>query len=109
LAGWDHRFTQRVEGALPSRLEHQGQALGLIAGYAAPYQPPRDPGPEQHSDVDRPGELVGIDCFYVGRLKGTEGAIWQLTTIDARCRPEFRTSPAVDRYRGARVWTDCTT
>ncbi len=29
-----------------------------------------------------PGELVGIDCFYVGRLKGTEGAIWQLTAID---------------------------
>jgi len=28
------------------------------------------------------GELVGIDCFYVGRLRGTEGAIWQLTAID---------------------------
>src|SRR5271170_7365495 len=55
--------------------------LGLIAGYAAPYEPPRDPGPEQHIDVSEPGELVGIDCFYVGRLKGTEGAIWQLTAI----------------------------
>jgi transposase InsO family protein len=32
--------------------------------------------------VQRPGELVGIDCFYIGRLKGTEGAIWQLTAID---------------------------
>jgi transposase InsO family protein len=41
-----------------------------------------NPGPEQHIDVDRPGELVGIDCFYVGRLRGTEGAIWQLTAID---------------------------
>ena len=40
------------------------------------------PGPEQHIDVDRPGELVGIDCFYVGRLQGTKGAIWQLTAID---------------------------
>ena len=39
-------------------------------------------GPEQHIDVDRPGELVGIDCFYVGRLRGTDGAIWQLTAID---------------------------
>jgi transposase InsO family protein len=37
---------------------------------------------ERHIDVQRPGELVGIDCFYVGRLKGTEGAIWQLTAID---------------------------
>ena len=26
--------------------------------------------------------MVGIDCFYVGRLKGTNGAIWQLTAID---------------------------
>src|SRR5919109_418862 len=56
--------------------------LALIAGYAAPYEPPRDPGPERHIDVDHPGELVGIDCFYVGRLRGTNGAIWQLTAID---------------------------
>src|ERR1035437_9209618 len=27
-------------------------------------------------------ELVGIHCFYVGRLRGTDGAIWQLTAID---------------------------
>ena len=63
-------------------LSTRAKRLGLIAGYAAPYEPPRDPGPEQHIDVERPGELVGIDCFYVGRLKGTEGAIWQLTAID---------------------------
>jgi transposase InsO family protein len=56
--------------------------LALVAGYAAPYEPPRDPGPERHIDVDHPGELVGIDCFYVGRLRGTAGAIWQLTAID---------------------------
>ena len=41
-----------------------------------------NPQPEPHIDVDRPGELVGIDCFYVGRLRGTRGAIWQLTAID---------------------------
>jgi transposase InsO family protein len=63
-------------------LNTRAKRLGLIAGYAAPYEPPRDPGPEQHLDVDRPGELVGIDCFFVGRLKGTNGAIWQLTAID---------------------------
>jgi len=63
-------------------LNTRSKRLGLIAGYAAPYEPPRDPAPEQHIDVSRPGELVGIDCFYVGRLKGTDGAIWQLTAID---------------------------
>jgi hypothetical protein len=63
-------------------LNTRAKPLGLIAGYAAPYQPPRDPGPEQHIDADRPGELVGIDCFYIGRLRGTDGAIWQLTAID---------------------------
>jgi transposase len=63
-------------------LNTRAKRLGLIAGYAAPYEPPRDPGPEQHIDVERPGELVGIDCFFVGRLRGTEGAIWQLTAID---------------------------
>jgi transposase InsO family protein len=63
-------------------LNTRAKRLGLIAGYAAPYEPPRDPGPEQHIEVSEPGELVGIDCFYVGRLKGTEGAIWQLTAID---------------------------
>ena len=63
-------------------LNTRAKRLALVAGYAAPYEPPRDPGPEQHIDVERPGELVGIDCFYVGRLRGTEGAIWQLTAID---------------------------
>lgn len=63
-------------------LNTRAKRLGLIAGYAAPYEPPRDPAPEQHIDVSRPGELVGIDCFYVGRLKKTDGAIWQLTAVD---------------------------
>jgi transposase InsO family protein len=63
-------------------LNTRAKRFGLVAGYAAPYEPPRDPGPEQHIEVDRPGELVGIDCFYVGCLRGTEGSIWQLTAID---------------------------
>jgi transposase InsO family protein len=56
--------------------------LSLVAGYRAPYEPPREPAPEPHIDVSRPGELVGIDCFKVGKLRGTNGDVWQLTAID---------------------------
>ena len=28
------------------------------------------------------GELVGFDCFHVGRLSGTVGMVWQYTAID---------------------------
>ena len=60
----------------------RAKRLSLIAGYRAPFEPPREPEPEPHIDVDRPGELVGIDAFKVGRLKGTNGDVWQLTAID---------------------------
>jgi transposase InsO family protein len=60
----------------------RAKRLGLIAGYRAPYEPPRDVEPEPHIDSDRPGELVGIDCFFVGRLADTKGAVWQITAID---------------------------
>lgn len=63
-------------------LNTRAKRLSLIAGYRAPYEPPREPEPEPHIEVSRPGELVGFDCFFVGRLKGTEGAVWQLTAID---------------------------
>jgi len=53
-----------------------------VAGYAAPYQPPREPAPERHVEAFRLGELMGVDCFHVGRLAGTKGAVWQLTAID---------------------------
>jgi hypothetical protein len=36
-------------------LNTRAKRLGLVAGYRAPYEPPRDPGPERHIDVDRPG------------------------------------------------------
>jgi len=60
----------------------RAKRLSLVAGYRAPFAPPREPQPEPHIDVTRPGELVGIDAFKVGRLKGTDGDVWQLTAID---------------------------
>jgi transposase InsO family protein len=63
-------------------LSTRAKRLSLLAGYRAPYEPPRDPQPEPYIDSSRPGQLVGIDCFYVGRLHGTRGTVWQLTAID---------------------------
>ena len=63
-------------------LNTRSKRLSLVAGYAAPYQPPRERQPERHVEAKRPGELVGMDCFYVGRLTGTKGAVWQLSAID---------------------------
>jgi transposase InsO family protein len=63
-------------------LNTRARRLSLVAGYRAPYQPPREPERERHIEVSRPGELVGFDCFFVGRLKGTKGVVWQLTAID---------------------------
>jgi transposase InsO family protein len=63
-------------------LNTRHKRLALVAGYRAPYEPPREPAPERHIEVEHPGELVGFDCFFVGRLRGTKGAVWQLTAID---------------------------
>jgi transposase InsO family protein len=63
-------------------LNTRAKRLALVAGYRAPYEPPRDPEPEPHIDSSRPGELVGIDCFFVGRLHGAKGPVWQITAID---------------------------
>src|SRR4051794_17000795 len=63
-------------------LNTRAKRLSLVAGYRAPYQPPREPEPERHVEAARPGELVGVDCFFVGRLHGTRGTVWQLTAID---------------------------
>jgi transposase InsO family protein len=56
---------------------------GLLAGYASPPEPARDPEPERHIEVAQPGELVQMDCFCIGRLAGTRGVVWQYTAIDA--------------------------
>jgi len=32
-----------------------------------------------------PGQVVSLDTFYVGRLKGM-GAVWQLTAVDIATR-----------------------
>jgi len=81
--GRDRRQPQRrLALPAPARPHTRTKRLSLVAGYAAPYQPPREPQPERHVEAERPGELVGIDCFFVGRLSGTKGSVWQLSAID---------------------------
>jgi transposase InsO family protein len=63
-------------------LNTRAKRLALVAGYRAPFEPPREPEPEPHIETTRPGELVGIDCFFIGRLHGTSGPVWQITAID---------------------------
>ena len=57
--------------------------LALIARHADPYErkPDREPK-ELHIDAAEPGEKVQMDCFYVGRLSGSKGVVWQYTAID---------------------------
>jgi len=64
-------------------LSRRVSRLSLVAGYAAPAGPEGQAAePERHVAVDHPGELVGFDCFHVGRLSGTKGRVWQYTAID---------------------------
>src|SRR5215213_2194426 len=63
-------------------LNTRAKRLALVAGYRAAFEPPREPAPEPHVESERPGELVGIDCFFVGRLHGANGPVWQITAID---------------------------
>jgi transposase InsO family protein len=65
-------------------LNTRARRYALIAGYAAPCPPPREGSPVRHIEVDHPGELVGFDAFFVGRLAGARDPIWQLTAIDVR-------------------------
>jgi hypothetical protein len=78
-------------------LNTRAKRLGLVAGYAAPPEPePRPPRPERHLDVSRPGEMVQMDCFFIGRLSGAKGAVWQYTAIDvasAHCWAELHLTP----------------
>jgi transposase InsO family protein len=88
---------RRLAGAEAPRAKTRRRRLSLVAGYAAVYErKPALPEPERHIEASRPGELVGLDCFYVGRLSGTKGTVWQYTAIDVASSyawAELHTSP----------------
>lgn len=64
-------------------LNTRSKRLALIARHADPYERKPEIRPEElHIDASVPGEKVQMDCFYVGRLSGSKGVVWQYTAID---------------------------
>ena len=87
-------------------LNTRSKRLALVARHRDRYErrPPL-PGPERHIEASEPGQKVQLDCFYVGRLSGTRGTVWQYTAIDvasAYAWAELRTSERNPRSRNTR-------
>ena len=87
-------------------LSTRSKRLALVARHRDPYErrPPL-PEPERHIEAQEPGEKVQLDCFYVGRLSGTKGTVWQYSAIDvasAYAWAELRTSERNPRSRHTR-------
>jgi transposase InsO family protein len=87
-------------------LNTRTKRLALIARHRDPYERKPDlPPPERHIDATRPGEKVQLDCFYVGRLSGTKGTVWQYTAIDVAssfCWAQLHSSERNPRSRHTR-------
>jgi len=74
-------------GRRPERLavleEHSAEAAGLLTERTRrrlTQARRRTP----HVQAEEPGDLVCLDTFYIGKLKGV-GKIWQITACDAAC------------------------
>jgi transposase InsO family protein len=64
-------------------LNTRAKRLALIARHADPYErKPATASRELHIEASVPGEKVQMDCFFVGRLAGAKGVIWQYTATD---------------------------
>jgi transposase InsO family protein len=64
-------------------LNTRAKRLALIARHADPFEErPKVPPPSRHIEASEPGEKVQLDCFYVGRLTGSKGTVWQYTASD---------------------------
>jgi len=70
---WERLARTEVHSATQGLLTERTRA----ALRAARQTPP-------HVEATRPGELVCLDTFYLGNLKGV-GKIWQFTACDAAC------------------------
>jgi transposase InsO family protein len=86
-------------------LNTRSKRLALIARHADPYErkPEQEPK-ELHIDASQPGEKVQMDCFYVGRLSGTKGTVWQYTAADVASGYAWAFLKATDKNPRSR-WT----
>jgi hypothetical protein len=62
----------RRAGPAPGRADTHAKPLALIVRHRDRYERrPLRPEPERHIDTSEPGEKVQLDCFFIGRLSGT--------------------------------------
>ena len=76
-----HRLGTRRQrfGILES---HSAARAGLLTERTRRVLEKARPTPSRaHIEAEEPGELVGFDCFYIGKLKGI-GKVWQITACD---------------------------
>jgi transposase InsO family protein len=86
-------------------LNTRSKRLALIARHRDPYERRPDHQPKElHIDATEPGEKVQLDCFYVGRLSGTKGTVWQYTAADVASGFAWAELHATERNPRAR-WT----
>jgi transposase InsO family protein len=62
---------------------HSAQRAGLLTERTRrAIQKARPTASRRHVEANTVGELVCLDCFYIGQLKGV-GRVWQITACDA--------------------------
>ena len=86
-------------------LNTRNKRLALIARHAEPYERrPEIRPPERHIEASEPGEKVQLDCFFIGRLSGSKGTVWQYTASDVASGFIWAELHSSDRNPRAR-WT----
>jgi len=61
---------------------HSAQAAGLLTERTRRQLLAAQRRAGKHVQAEKPGELVCLDTFYIGKLKGV-GKVWQMTACDA--------------------------
>ena len=64
--------------------QHSARSAGLLTNRTRRELQRVRSNRQVHVEADVPGELVCLDTFYVGKLKGV-GKVWQITACDAAC------------------------